>query len=325
VNAVHKADGEVNAVHFAAERVLEGTDALAADLGGWLLERHTGAKRGSAERHDVLHLLHAPHCASAFPRGEMVRTVRRWAEMLRFDIAAKLDEDDRPLKSPTAWAEPLDPPFEVRIAHLPQEGPRALASLLGAISVAQLRAGPPEDAPPEDLWLSDPAVVWACRALLEGLVREPEFLRRCAKAELPPDDQRAIAIAAVFDARHAAARALSSLQAHELGLGARAEQFHRQAYTRATGADLPPGLALRELDPWLGSFAELRGRAFAARARVFLRDRHDEDWWRNPRALASLAGLWSRGGRPTLAELWAELGGAIGMEPLIEELAEACR
>jgi hypothetical protein len=318
------ADEEVNAVHLAAERLLEGTDALAADLGGWLLERHTGAQRGSAERHDILHLLHAPHCASAFPAGEMMRTVRRWTAMLRLDLDAKLDDDDRPLKAPGAWAELLDPP-EVGITNSAQMGPRPLASLLGAISVAQLRAGPPGDAPPEDLWFSDPAVPWACRALLEGLIREPEFLRRCARVELPPDDQRAIAIAAVFDARHAAARTLSSLQAHELGLGERAEQFHRDAFSRAMGADLPAGLALRELDPWLAPFAELRGRAFAARARAFLRDRFDEDWWRNPRALPSLAGLWSRGGRPTLAELWAELGGALSVDPLLEELAEACR
>ncbi len=324
VNDVHIADEEVNAVHLAAERLLEGTDALAADLGGWLLERHTGAKRGSAERHDILHLLHAPHCASAFPAGEMMRTVRRWTAMLRLDLDAKLDDDDRPLKAPGAWAELLDPP-EVGITNSAQMGPRPLASLLGAISVAQLRAGPPGDAPPEDLWFSDPAVPWACRALLEGLIREAEFLRRCARVELPPDDQRAIAIAAVFDARHAAARTLSSLQAHELGLGERAEQFHRDAFSRAMGADLPAGLALRELDPWLAPFAELRGRAFAARARAFLRDRFDEDWWRNPRALPSLAGLWSRGGRPTLAELWAELGGALSVDPLLEELAEACR
>src|SRR5205814_1803473 len=86
------------------------------------------------------------------------------------------------------------------------EGPRALGRFLAAIGVAQLRAGPPGDAPPEDLWLGDPAVVQACAALLEGLLHEPEFLRRCAKAELSRDDERAIAIAGVFDARLAFAQ-----------------------------------------------------------------------------------------------------------------------
>jgi hypothetical protein len=256
----------------------------------------------------------------------MVRTVRRWAEMLRLDLSeVKVDDDDRPLKEWGSRAEPIDPPWEVRVSVLPAEGPRALGSLLGAISVAQLRAGPASDAPPEDLWLGEHGVVWACRALLEGLVREREFVRRCAKADLPRDDERAIAIAAVIDARLAAARTLGSLAAHELGLGGRAAQASREAFARATGAELPAGLALAQLDPWLEPAAELRGRALASRMREFLRELYDEDWWRNPRSLPSLNGLWARGGRNTMDELWTEVGGEPGVQALATELAEACR
>jgi hypothetical protein len=313
-----------------ANELLDRTDALLNDLGGWLLERHTGAKLypGGAERHDVLHLLWAPHFASAFPRGELLRTVRRWAEMLRLDLTAdkaiRLDEEERPLKWPGAHVEPLDPPWEIALTLLPAEGPRALGKLLGAVGIAQLRAGPPSDAPPEDLWLGDPAVVHACAALLEGLLRQPEFLRRCAKAELSRDDERALAIAGVFDARIAAARLLAAIQAHEQGLSARAASAHRELFARAAGADLPAGLALCDLDPFAAS-AELRGRALAARLRAVFRDRHDEDWWRNPRARSDLAALWGRGGRPTADELWAELGGPAGVGALADELSESCR
>ena len=311
------------------ERVLQGTQAIAADLGAWLLERHTGAHPGSAERHDLLHLLHAPRCASAFPRGEILRTVRRWAEMLRLDLSADgaiaLDDEDRPLKWPGACALPLDPPWEVGLTFLPDEGPRALGSLLAAIAVAQLRAGPPADAPPEDLWLGDPSVQRGCAALLQGLVREREFVRRCAKAELSRDDERAVAIAALFDARLSAAAMLAGIVAHQSGLGARAAQAHRDLFARATGAELPAGLALCGLDPWFSAFADLRGRMLAARARAFLRERHDEDWWRNPRALVTLQSLWGRGGRPTFAELWAEMGGEPSIDPLLQEFAEGGR
>jgi len=158
-----------------AEEILEGTDAIAQDLGAWLLERNTGAKKGFA-RHDVLHLLHAPRCAPAFPRGEILRTVRRWAEMFRFDLLAdkaiRLDDDDRPLKCAGAFALPVDAPYETIVSLLPEEGPRALGSLLYALGEAQRFAGPSSDAPPEDVWLGDPAVRIACGALFEGLVRE---------------------------------------------------------------------------------------------------------------------------------------------------------
>jgi hypothetical protein len=308
-----------------AESVLEGTDAIFEDLGGWLLERHTGVKPGTAARHDVLHLLHAPRAASAFPAGEMQRTVRRWAEMIRLDLSeVKLDDEDRPLKRPGARAEPVDPPWEVALTLLPAEGPRALGALLGAIGTALLRLGPPPDAPPEDLWLGDPAVRHACWEILEGLVRDREWVRRAAKAELSRDDERAIAMAAVIDCRVAAARTLASVQARESGLGSRAAAVHRDLYARATGADLPAGLALRDLDPWFEPLAHLQGRALAARIREFLRERHDSDWWRNPRSTSSLQALWGRGGRPTCAELWMELGAEPAVNPLLFELSQAC-
>lgn len=311
----------------AAEHLLIATQALASDLGRWLLERHTTAKAfpGDAERHDVLHFIHAPHFASAFPRGELLRTCRRWAEMLRLDLSAlKLDEDERPLKPSGARVVALDPPDEVRVSLWPAEGPRALGELLGAISVAQLRRGPTDDVPPEDLWFGDAGVPHACAALLAGLVCDPLWLRRCAHADLSRDDERALAYASVLDARLAAARTLSSLHALESGFGARADEAHRELFARATGAAIPTALAARELSPFLDPWAELRGRSLAAHVRAFLRERFDEDWWRNPRALASLRALWGRGGRPTVPELWAELGGAPSTAPLEAWLAELC-
>jgi hypothetical protein len=307
---------------------LNATDDLARDLGAWLLERNTEAKGGFA-RHDVLHLQHAPRCAPAFPRGELLRTVRRWAEMLRFDLTAnksiKLDDDDRPLKRAGAFALAVDPPSEAMLSVLLEEGPRALGRLLAAVSEAQLWIGPPGGAPPEDLWLGDPVVRIACGALFEGLLREPQFLKRCAKAELSRDDERALAIAGVFDVRICAARALAAAQAHELGPSARAAQAHRELYARATTAELPLGLALDELSAFPDALEELRGRVLAFAMRSFLRERYDEDWWRNPRALVSIQSVWARGGRNTAAELWAEIGMTETISPLRIGLAEACR
>ncbi len=321
-------DGSGESPRVAAEKLLRETDAIAGDLGQWLLERHAFVERG-AERHDLLHLIHAPRFASAFPRGELLRTCRRWSEMLRLDLdaerAIRLDDEDAPLRPAGAHAVSVDPPDEVRIVLVPEEGPRGLAQLLGALAVGQLRAGPPGDAPPEDLWLCDPGLPFACAAVFASLVREPEWLRRCARTDLRRDDERAIAYAFVVDARLAAARTLGSLEAHETGFGARAGQAMRDLYLRACGADLPAGLAPGELDPWLSGWAELRGLALASQVRFRLREKFDEDFWRNPRALAPLQGMWNRGGRPTVADLFAELGAAPSVDPLIADLIEACR
>jgi hypothetical protein len=311
-----------------AEQALAASDAIAADLGRWLLERNSEAK-GDFGRHDVLHLQNAPRCAAAFPRGELLRTVHRWAHQLHLDLTANkgihLDEEHRPLKRAGAFAAPIDPPYDALVCVLPQEGPRALSQLLFALGQAQLWVGPPSSAPPEDLWFGDEAVRVACGALFEGLVREPQFVRRCAKADLSRDDERALAIAAVFDLRICAARALAGAQAHELGLGSRTAQAHRELYLRATGAELPLGLALEGIDAFPSALDELRGRALAAGMRAFLRERYDEDFWRNPRTVPALAAVWARGGRTTAAELWADISTPSGIGPLQADLAYACR
>ncbi|HWE25559.1 MAG TPA: hypothetical protein VG496_16605, partial [Myxococcales bacterium] len=321
---------EKDPVARACEAFLRDTDALARDLGGWLLERETGARPApaGAERHDLLRFVHSPRCASAFPAGELLRTVRRWAGMLRLDLGAggtiELEEDERPLQPAGARAVALDPPHEVRIVVRAAEGPRALAGLLAAVGRAQLRAGPPPDAPPEDLWLGDAALLPACGSLLSGLLLDGQWLRRCAHVDLPRDDERTIAMAALLETRIGAARALASLEAHRRASMAHAEEAYRELHARAALTDIPAALVLRDLDPWLAPWGDLRGRALAASLRLFLRERFDEDWWRNPRTLASLQRLWSRGGRPSAADLWQEISAEPSLDPLAAELASAC-
>jgi hypothetical protein len=218
----------------------------------------------------------------------------------------------------------VDPPHEVRIVAQPAEGPYALCNLLDAVGRAQLRAGPPPDAPPEDAWLGDAALEPACGYLLSGLLLDNTWLRRCAHAELPRDDERALAVGALLDARVCAARVLASLEAHRSGLGARAEEAYRELHARAGLAEIPAALASRDLDPCLAAWGDLRGRSLAAAMGVFLREQFDQDWWRNPRALMALQALWSRGGRPTALELWHEMSMEPSVELLIVELSRAC-
>jgi hypothetical protein len=52
----------------------------------------------------------------------------------------------------------------------------------------------------------------------------------------------------------------------------------------ATGARAPAADLVDDAAPWLRPAARVRGALFAVWAADALRDRFDEDWWRNPRA-----------------------------------------
>ena len=301
---------------------------MARDLGGWILQRNADASTGDISLHDIQRLVFAPRFASAFPRGEMLRTCRRWTEELRLALSmcgcVRIEDDDGPLKPLVGRAVAVDPPHEVRVCFLPAEGPGALSGLLAAFGAALLRAGPPPDAPPEDLWFSDPGLDHACEGLFSLLLLDPRWTKRCARADLSRDGERAIAVGRLFEARIRAARALASREAHVAGSLAHAAGPSLELFQRACRAALPAPLALRDLDPWLDSFAELRGWAFAASAWRDLRERYDEDFWRNPRAAAAIQGIFARGGRPTLRELWSEIKVAPSLAPLAALLLEAC-
>ncbi|HEY6105129.1 MAG TPA: hypothetical protein VIV59_04055, partial [Anaeromyxobacteraceae bacterium] len=77
--------------------------------------------------------------------------------------------------------------------------------------------------------------------------------------------------------------------------GAAWREAHREALSAAALAAWPDGLAAR--DAWGERHRlALEGAAWGEVLRARLVEAHDEDWWRNPRAAATLAG-WLAAGR----------------------------
>jgi hypothetical protein len=93
---------------------------------------------------------------------------------------------------------------------------------------------------------------------------------------------------------------------------------HQEALSRAARATWSDGLAARDGDA-AAHRATLAGAAWAAQIHGELRERFDEDFWRNPRTAEALAGRLAAGSpgpekeRPPLAyaaeALAARLGG----------------
>jgi hypothetical protein len=84
----------------------------------------------------------------------------------------------------------------------------------------------------------------------------------------------------------------------ERGLsGAAWRETYRDALTAATGATWEGVRAARDADAAAHQCA-LAGAGAGARLRSEVRERFDEDWWRNPRTAEFLAGLLAAGALP---------------------------
>jgi hypothetical protein len=125
-------------------------------------------------------------------------------------------------------------------------------------------------------------------ALFSGLVTAPAFLKRqlglgTAKA---PGHARALSRAALVFARLLALRVLLDEPALRGPLALR-EAFAEQA-SGALGFELPPAAAGLLFRPRLGDAQRLAGVLLAATRAQSLAEEHDEDWFRNPRAIEQL-------------------------------------
>ena len=177
------------------------------------------------------------------------------------------------------------------------EGVAGAARALLVTGAALAREGVSPRLPVEARRLGDPALVQAHAYLLEGLVSDPEWLRRALGAADPDPVADAAAAVRLLAARAAAAGAPPP------GPGGSAD-----ALSRAIGLDWPAELSATA---GLGDIApvdELRGRMLAAALRAHLRNTYGARWFAEAAAARFLRELWLEGGDLDAETLARELG-----------------
>ncbi|HYL79922.1 MAG TPA: hypothetical protein VEU07_03865, partial [Candidatus Acidoferrum sp.] len=85
--------------------------------------------------------------------------------------------------------------------------------------------------------------------------------------------------------------------------------------------DWPRELSLADVDPFFYAARYLRAWIFEAQLLGLLRDRFDEEWYRNDRTGPFLLELWRQGQRHTLEEFAGLLGlGPLSLDPLLNQI-----
>jgi hypothetical protein len=295
------------------KRVVEGDALLAAsdDVYAEVLAytvRDLGlapAPRGDLQRGDLLHALALGPWQGLFPRRALAEVLDRTARALTLHLeTVRVDDGARAAQWPGAHA------FEARVALRRQGGAPDWLGLLDAVGQALAAAA----APPHR---RHPAAPFTIGALLAGLLLDRGFLARELEVDRrhAGDVVRALALRELFRLRAAAAALRVASEVERGTAGAAWAEAHREALTRAALAAWPAGLHARDADAGRAE-ALLAGAARAAVLRRRLVERHDEDWWRNPRSAETLGSWLAQGGawadeEPALADGAAWLAAAM--------------
>jgi hypothetical protein len=292
--------------------VVEGDQALAAsddayrDVLAFASRRELG-RADALSRADLLHVIALARWDGLFRPGMLPLALRDVLE--RLGIAPGKVRVDAP-EGKTAWpgAHAIGP----RVSFRPRGGAGDWQDLLAAAARALVAGSVAPCA--RDAVLSE-ALAW----ILGSLVLEPRWLADRADVERrhAPDVVRDLALRRAVQLR-ADAAALRVATEVERGLsGAAWREAHRDAVTAATGAAWDRVRASRDADPDLLG-ARVAGAAAGERLRLELRERFDEDWWRNPRTGPHLAALLAAGrlppsdAPPQVADAARSLAGRLG-------------
>jgi hypothetical protein len=279
------------------DAALTASDDAWRDVQEFTVRRELGAA-DALSRADLLHALALSRWDGLFRPGMLPVAVRITLEKLGHDPGRlRVDDAGRPAQWPGAHA------VGARVSFRPRGGGGDWQDLLSAIGRA-LGAGA---APPSR---RDPALGEALAWLLGGLMLEPRWLADRADVERrhARDVMRDLALRRLFALR-ADAAALRVAAEVERGLsGAAWRDAYRDALHAATGAAWEGVRAARDGDADRLA-ARLRGAEEGERLRRDLVERCDEDWWRNPRSAAHLAGLLAAGRLPPPPGEQAPAGG----------------
>lgn len=317
---------DLAALRPLAERFLSETREMYAEFLSWLLKRRLGLKAGEARRHDLLRLFRAPEFDAAFPGTEMRPAAEGPLARMRIDARAggriAVDDEARPTKSPRAFVAPIEVPARIVLVYRPSGGRDDYHAFLHELGHALHFAYTDPGLPMEYRLLGDASVTEAFAFLMDGLMVERGWLRRFLRVGAPDDLLQLASFHRLYLVRRYFAKLEYEHLLHARGPLREMAEIYRELMARATLAEFPAELFLQDVDPHFYAARYLRAWIFEAQLRDLLRERFDEEWYRNDRTGPFLLELWRQGQRLPADELAKELGlGGLRIEPLLSRLS----
>lgn len=310
-----------------AQTILARTEDMYEETLGWALRRHLHIRLKEARHHDLLRLSRAAWLDSLFHARRLVPAVEVTLRGLRLDLSAagriRLDLEERRGRDPRPLAAPAEVPDRVHLLARAAPGLGAYEAFWHELGHALHYAHTDAGFPVEERRLGDAAVAELHALLLEGLVREGGWLRRFLEIDQPRDTLWVAHLRLLGLLRRCAAILQHELLPPEGRNGEARTEAYRYAMGQAIRVEVPPEMALADADPFCTSAQTLRGWMGAALLADGLRERFDEDWYRNDRTGPCLQGLWQQGLSPTLEAVLREIGlGPLDPEPLLRRITQ---
>lgn len=302
-----------------AEKALKQTDDAWRDLLAYALKR-LDPNIDRAQFHDAKRAAQAPWMLELFRKDDLFPAVTRWLAELGMDPNAEgrlsFDSEERAGKRTGAFVAELRVPDELRLVAQPRNGFEGYAEVLRAFGRGLHHANAARTTPLLERRLGDAGVPRAMAALFENVMLDEQWHRRYLKLPQPQarEAARLFAFRQAMRFRRKCALLPYALELYSRGPSeAMAEEY--QSRMQATlGVAVPRERFLYDVRPMFLMVSVLRGWALEAQLLGKLRERFNEDWWRNPATGRWLKELSQRGQRDDASEIARQLGAELQLE-----------
>lgn len=312
----------------AASALLKDTEAAHADLLAYALKKlDAQLSARTAAAHDARRAWLAPWLFESFRREDLQHAVSRTLTDLNLspnaDGRLTVDTSAKELAPPHVFE--LRVPDQVRLLLAPGLGVETYATWLGQWGLALHRANVGRALPFVERRLGDGAVLHAVRVLFESFLLDEGWLKRYLRltANQAREAARAFAFRQLSELRATSAHAGFSLEAARRGASAQLDDEYLSRLSPALGVEAQRGVGCFEAELSGESLLGLDGHALAFAWRAELRERFNEDFWRNPATGSWLLNLAARGQREDAVTITKGLG--YDALPLAEAARERVR
>lgn len=316
-------------VESEARRLVEETEDVYREVVEEELRRRVGIRPEEAESHDAGWLKRMPWLDGSCQEGNVLGTLRKDLRdiglPLEYGGHVTLEHEPFPGPGMIACCTPVRVPDQIQLLVTPTITQPGCVALLTSVGRALHYAYTDSRLSFEDRALGDLAVVKAHGLLFAGLGREGAWVRRTRGLNGQALDEylRTVAVADLFSLREASARLAFEIELSDSDRPGELGPMWAERLTAATGFRFDPRSFLDRLGQRFGVARYLRGRMLAAQLRRELRERFDEDWYRNPRTGPFLGDWFANGLRFSAAEVAASLGNdRLGAGALIAAVRE---
>jgi len=318
---------KLNSLKQIAQTFLIDTEYIYRDLLRWFLLNRMELKIGNAKSQDLYYLFNNYELKANFIKTDLASLSKRFLDKMSLQIGENIfmDLERRTSKISESFCTPIEVPNKIILSIYPIGGVEDYESLLNELGKALSFRYSETDDYFEFKRLRENTYLEIFAQLFKNLIYQPKWLKKYLSVDVNSDFLEFLYLKHLMGIRRYCGEILYVSSIEEENIKPDSENL-RELLKIAILANINEHEYLTDIQQLSHSVFSFRASLIEAGFRMYLRERFDEEWWREGRTGDLLINLWRRGGRIDSSEIANSFGkGDLDTAPLLKTFEEAFR